>query len=537
MRGLMQDTPLALPLLMDRLERVFSHKQVISPWQDPEHPAVVTFGELAQRVRRLAAGLESLGVSARARVATFLWNTQEHLELYLAVPCTERILHTVNPRLFSEQIRYILEDAQDEVVFVASSLVDGLWPTISSCATIRRIIVIRDSADAVLPDDPRVVDYEGLLASVEPFTGEFVVADDRLAASLCYTSGTTGNPKGVLYDHRSVILHALQLQLADVLAISEKDVVFPMVPLFHVNAWGLSYAAIMSGAALVLPGPVTSGDEVLGMMSRHGVTFSAAVTTVWARCAEHLDDWDLSAVRGIVAGGGPIPTSLADKYLDKAGIPLIGAWGLTESSPVISTGRVSSIHEHPDRDRDRELTASAGVPIPLSRVRIVDEDDRPLPNDGVAFGELQVSAPTAARAYFGENGSHSGFTDDGWLRSGDVATIDPWGYIRIVDRTKDLIKSGGEWIPSVQLEDAILSDPRVDEVAVVGVAHPEWGERPVAWVVTAQDSGLRAQDVRDHLADLVARWWIPERVELVAELPRTATGKVSKKMLRESIAG
>jgi fatty-acyl-CoA synthase len=526
MRGLMQDAPLALPLLMDRLEKVFSHKLVISPWRDAEHPPSVTYGELAVR----------LGLAAGARVGTFLWNSQEHLELYLAVPCTSRILHTVNPRLFSEQIRYILDDAQDEIVFIAASLLEELWPTISSCETVRHVVVVADADDVPVPDDPRIMAYEELLVSAPAYSGDFVVEDERLAASLCYTSGTTGNPKGVLYDHRSVILHALQLQLADVLGICEKDVILPMVPLFHVNAWGLTYSAIMSGATLVLPGPVTSGEQVLAMMARHRVTFSAAVTTVWARCADSLENWDLASVRGIVAGGGPISTSLADKYLDKAGIPLIGAWGLTESSPIISTGRVSSIHEGRDRDRDRDLAASAGVPIPLSRVRIVDEDDRALPNDGVAFGELQVSAPTAARAYFGTNGAQNGFTADGWLRSGDVATIDPWGYIRIVDRTKDLIKSGGEWIPSVQLEDAILTDPRVREVAVVGVAHLEWGERPAAWIVPVPGSDLSAQDVREYLVGRVAKWWIPELVELVDALPRTATGKVSKKTLRDAAA-
>src|SRR5699024_2358776 len=428
-------------------------------------------------------------------------------------------------------------DATPEVAFIAASLLDKWWDLLQSLESVRWIVVIEDAPEQPIPTDDRVLRYEELLADSKPFSGDFYIEDDRTAASLCYTSGTTGNPKGVLYDHRSIILHALQLQLADTFAIQEADTILPMVPLFHVNAWGLVHAAIMSGATLVLPGAITDARGILSMMQDYRVTFSAAVTSVWSRCAqeEDLSAWDLSSVRAIVSGGGPIPAVLADKYLSAASIPLIGAWGLTETSPVVSNGRVVSAQQEADFETKRDLNAGAGMPIPLARIRVVNEAGERVAQDGQDFGELQVAAPTAAKSYFGSTDRLDGFTEDGWLKTGDIATFDQFGYIRIVDRAKDLIKSGGEWIPSVQLEDAILKHPKVLEVSVVAVQDAKWGERPVAFVITAEGENLQPSDVKDFLQDKVARWWIPEQINIVETFPRTATGKISKKSLRDQV--
>jgi len=537
MLGLMQDESLSVPLLMDRMEYVFGHKEIVDVQGNGGPVRNLTYAQVANRVRRLATALDDLGVSQSARVATLTWNSLEHVELYLAVPSTGRILHTVNPRLFAGHVEYIMNDATPEVVFIAASLLDKWWNLLQSVESVRRIVVIDDAPDQAVPADPRIIRYEKLLTDSSPFFGDFFIEDDRTAASLCYTSGTTGNPKGVLYDHRSIILHALQLQLADSFAIQEADTILPMVPLFHVNAWGLVHAAIMSGASLVLPGAITDARGILSIIQDYRVTFSAAVTSVWSRCAqeEDLSAWDLSSVRAIVSGGGPIPAVLADKYLSAASIPLVGAWGLTETSPVVSNGRVVSAHRDADPVTKRDLNASAGVPIPLARIRVVNEAGERIAQDGSDFGQLQVAAPTAAKSYFGSTDQLDGFTEDGWLKTGDIATFDQFGYIRIVDRAKDLIKSGGEWIPSVQLEDAILEHPKVLEVSVVAVQDAKWGERPVAFIITAPGESLQPSDIKELLQDKVARWWIPEQINIVATFPRTATGKISKKSLRDQI--
>jgi fatty-acyl-CoA synthase len=530
MRGLMQDRPLTIPSMLSRVETTFGHKRVIS---GGAVETVSTWREVAPRVRRLARALDSLGVPANACVGTFAWNSQRHVELYLAIPSSGRILHTINHRLFHGQITFIVEDAADDVLFVDRTILPVVWPLVSTFRTVRYVVVMDDGGDMPLPEDPRILDYEELLAGQPDAPLENPVGDENAAASLCYTSGTTGNPKGVLYSHRSVVLHSLLLLGADVFALSERDVVAPIVPMFHVNAWGLPYAAMQCGADLLLPGPTSTPEELVSLLSRHRATFSAAVATVWRDLVPVLKTHDLGSLRHIACGGGAVDDALSVAYEKALGIPLVNAWGMTETSPVVTTSRLGTHHAGLDGDGRRLLLGTPGPAVPLTEMRVVADDGVEQPRDGRSPGELQVSGATIAGAYFGTDVGTDAFTADGWLRTGDVATIDEWGYLRIVDRTKDLVKSGGEWISSVELENAVMSDPRVKEAAVIGVSDPRWGERPVACVVPSTGADLTAEDVRAHLRDRVASWWIPERIELMTEIPKTATGKLSKQALRQ----
>ncbi len=533
MRGLMQDRPLTIGPLLTRAETSFGHKRIIT---NGAEETVSTWAEVAPRVRRLAQVLDTLGVPAGACVGTFAWNSQRHVELYLAIPATGRVLHTVNHRLYREQIAFIVNDAADDVLFVDRSILPVVWPLVSEFSTVRHVVVMDDGGEMPLPEDPRILDYEELLAGHEDRPLPDVVDDEHTAASLCYTSGTTGNPKGVLYSHRSVVLHSLLLLGVDVFALSEQDVIAPIVPMFHVNAWGLPYAAMQCGADLVLPGPATSPPELAALLARHRVTFSAAVATVWRDLLPAVEGHDLSSLRQVVCGGGAVDDALSRGYETAVGIPLTNAWGMTETSPVVTSARVATVHRGLTDDARRHLIGTPGPAVPLTQIRVVSDAGVEQPRDGVTPGELQVWGATIASSYFGSDTGAEAFTADGWLRTGDVGTIDQWGYLRIVDRTKDLVKSGGEWISSVELENTIMSDPRVKEAAVVGIADPRWGERPVACVVPAVGVALSADDVREFLRDRVASWWIPERVELMAELPKTATGKWSKQTLRQRFA-
>jgi fatty-acyl-CoA synthase len=533
MKGLMQDRPLTIPLLLERAETEFGHKRIVT---GGETETVATWSEVAPRVRRLVRVLDALGVPPGACVATFAWNSQRHVELYLAIPCSGRVLHTVNHRLYEEQVTFIVNDAEDDVIFVDRTILPVVWPLVETFKTVRHVVVMDDGGEMALPDDPRVLDYEELISAHSDSRIANVVDDEHTAASLCYTSGTTGNPKGVLYSHRSVVLHSLLLLGVDVFALSESDVVMPIVPMFHVNAWGLPYAAMQCGADLVLPGPAMASEELAGQLERHRVTFTAAVATVFRDLVPWLDGRDLSSLRHIACGGGAVDDALSRTYEAVIGIPLTNAWGMTETSPVVTSARVATVHSEVTGDARRLLLGTPGPAVPLTQIRVVGDTGAVQPRDGTSPGELQVAGPTIASSYFGSDAGADSFTDDGWLRTGDVGTIDQWGYLRIVDRTKDLVKSGGEWISSVELEGAIMADPRVKEAAVIGVADDRWGERPVACVVPVPDSGLTPDDVREHLRGLVASWWIPERVQLMEAIPKTATGKWSKQELRRQYA-
>ncbi|GGC89657.1 long-chain-fatty-acid--CoA ligase [Tersicoccus solisilvae] len=534
MLGLMQDHPLSMPLLVDRLEQRFARKTVVT--STVEGRTVATFAEVAERVRRLAGALDALAVPASAPVATLGWNSQRHLELYLAVPSAGRVLHTINQRLAPADIEYIVNDAADDVIVVDRSLLDALWPLVDRLPTVRHIVVMDDGAGPALPRDPRVVDYEALIASAAP-AATLSVPDERSAAALCYTSGTTGRPKGVLYDHRSIVLHALSFLFADTFGLGEADVVMPIVPMFHANAWGLPYAAILAGASLVLPGRAATPGRLADLVEHERVTVSGAVTTVWLSMLPHLRGRDLAALRRLANGGGHLPLELARQYLDELGVPLVGTWGMTEASPLVTSARTPARTDvRPAGGTPPERLAAlcaAGYPSPLVGVRLARADGTLAPHDGVASGELQINGPTVAAGYVGVDATDT-ITADGWLRTGDVGVIDPDGCVHVVDRLKDLIKSGGEWIGSAELENAVLTHPGVEEAAVVARPDETWGERPVAYVVERPGAGLTGAAIRSHLEGRVARWWIPEDVLIVTDIPRTPTGKIAKRQLREA---
>ncbi len=536
MLGLMQDRPLTLPHVFHRAEQVFGHKTIVTATANGQD--TVTIADWAVRVRRLATALGTLGLSADARVATFCWNTSRHLELYLAAPCTGRVLHTLNIRLFPEQLTYIANHAEDEVVFVDRSLLPLFTPHLDKMETVRHVVVIDDGADAPIPDDPRVRDYEELLAASEPFEGRFVVADENAAAAMCYTSGTTGNPKGVVYSHRSALLHSLITMTVDGLGVCERDIVLPVVPMFHANAWGLPYGCLMAGSAIVFPGPNMTPEAIAGLLAEHRVTVTAGVPTIWMGLMPLIDQHDLSSLRTVICGGSAVPRSLSEGFRERLGIPMLQAWGMTETSPIATVSSGRSHMGSWTEDERADGRARQGYPAPLVELRIIDPDTGvEQPWDDTATGEIQAAGPWIAKEYYRGEGGGAQYTDDGWLRTGDVASVDRYGSFRLVDRTKDLIKSGGEWIGSVELENEIMAHPKVAEAAVIAIPHEKWVERPLACVVVKDGEQVTAEEILDFLAPRVAKWWIPDAVEFIDEVPKTSVGKFSKKTLREKFGG
>jgi fatty-acyl-CoA synthase len=538
MEGLMQEVPLTLVQAFERCERLFGANGIVTATGGGGRERM-TYAAWSARTRRLGGALDALGLAPDARVGTFGWNTARHLELYFAAPCSGRVLHTLNIRLFAEQLVYIANHAEDEVVFCDRSVLPSLWPLIDDMKTVRHVVVMDDSGSAgadapPVPDDDRVIDYETLLAASEPV--EWHVDDERQAAAMCYTSGTTGNPKGVVYSHRSSLLHALGILTADSAALSESDRVLPVVPMFHANAWGLAHASVLCGASLILPGPDLSPAAIARLIAEERVTVGGAVPTIWMGLLPLLDsgEADLSSMRTILCGGSAVPRSLMEGY-HRHGVWISHAWGMTETSPVASMSRIKRSLGALSEDEELEIRLTQGLPMPLVETRIVEPGTiNVLPWDGVSSGELQVRGQWVAREYYRlESDNESPSTPDGWLRTGDVATIDAEGYIRLVDRTKDLVKSGGEWISSVELENAIMGHPDVVEAAVVGVPHPKWDERPLACIVVRPGAVVDRAALCAFLTDKVAKWWLPDDVVVIDAVPKTSVGKFDKKVLRE----
>ena len=534
MQGLMQDVPLSLDFIFNRGEQLWPGKRLLTA--TPAGVERTTYGAWAERTRRLGGALDDLGVSADGRVATFAWNTARHLELYFAPPCTGRVLHTLNIRLFAEQITYIVNHAEDEVIFVDRSLLPLLWPLIDECRTVRQVVVMDDTAGKAdvppLPDDSRIVDYEELLAAASPHPFG-VVKDEHQAASMCYTSGTTGDPKGVVYSHRSVVLHSIAVLLADVLRLAESDVCLPVVPMFHANAWGLCQASVLAGSELVFPGADLSPQAVSRLILDEGVTFAAGVPTIWMGAKEHLAGRP-HRLRTIVCGGSAVPKALSEAYRKEVGLPILQAWGMTETSPLATVANVRSDRAGGSDEELADVRATQGIPAPLVELRIADPDSgEDLPWDDKTSGEVQVRGPWIAKRYYNDSRGDSQFTADGWLRTGDVGIMSPDGYVRLVDRTKDLIKSGGEWISSVDLENEIMGHPAVAEAAVIAVPSERWMERPMACIVLKPGETLEAEQMRSWLEPRVAKWWLPEIIEFIDEVPKTSVGKFSKKTLRD----
>jgi fatty-acyl-CoA synthase len=532
MRGLMQDTPLTVDSIFRHVEQHYGDGTIVT--NNPGGVTRTTYAEWAKRTRKLGGVLDTLGISADGRVATFAWNSARHLELYFAAPSTGRVLHTLNIRLFPEQLTYIANHAEDEVVFVDRTVLPLLWPLIDTMKTVQHVVVMDDGGDNEIPDDPRVQDYETLLADAEPV--DFHVTDEGLAASMCYTSGTTGNPKGVVYSHRSTFLHTMGVMAPNAFGLGIHDVAMPVVPMFHANAWGIAQAAPAAGSSLVMPGAMMQPEALAKLIIDEGVTFTAGVPTIWQGVLPHLAGKE-HKLRDIGCGGSAVPRALSEAYREQVGLPILQAWGMTETHPVASSGVLPNRYQDADDETKATQRARAGIPFLGVEARIVDADTlEPQPWDDTATGELQVRGPWCAQDYYNPDAGVQLTTEDGWMRTGDVAAMDEYGSIRIADRTKDLIKSGGEWISSVDLENAIMSHPKVKEAAVVGIPHPKWDERPLACVVLKEGETATEQEILEHLKPLVAKWWLPEAVEFIDEVPKTSVGKFSKKDLRARFA-
>ncbi|HKA04404.1 MAG TPA: long-chain fatty acid--CoA ligase, partial [Acidimicrobiales bacterium] len=496
-----------------------------------------SYADWADRTRRLGGVLDAMGISADGRVATFGWNTARHLELYFAAPCTGRVLHTLNIRLFPDQLTYIVNHAEDEVIFVDRSLAALLFPLLPTFTTVKHLVLMDDGkGDVPTANGLPVHDYEVLLAAASPVA--FQVDDESTAASMCYTSGTTGNPKGVVYSHRSTYLHTMGAMLADGVGVREADRVMPVVPMFHANAWGLAHAAVAAGADLVMPGPDLSPPALADLVVDERVTVAAGVPTIWMGVLPLLEGRDTSALRAIPCGGSAVPKALSEAYREQTGLPILHAWGMTETSPVASVGWIkSTVAAGRSEEELADVRAAQGLPLLGVEVRVTEPGStEPLPWDGEQSGELQCRGPWIAATYYNDPRAGESFTPDGWLRTGDVATIDPDGYIRLVDRTKDLIKSGGEWISSVELENELMAHPKIAEAAVIGVRSEKWSERPLACVVLKPGEEMTSDEVLEFLRPNVARWQVPDRVEFIDEVPKTSVGKFSKKTLRERFA-
>ena len=535
MHGLMQDAPLSIIHLFERAEKYHGDKTITTA--TPTGVERTDYATWARRTRRLGGVLDTLGISAEGRVATFAWNTARHLELYFAAPCSGRVLHTLNIRLFPEQLTYIVNHAEDEVIFVDRSLLGLLQPLLKTFTTVKHLVVMDDGKGDIPTDLAGIQshDYEVLVAATQPI--EWTVVPENTAASMCYTSGTTGNPKGVIYSHRSTFMHTFGVMTADSLGACERDVILPVVPMFHANAWGLAHAAVATGAGLVMPGADLSGKAVADLIVNEHVTVAAGVPTIWMAVLPELKGRDTSHLRAIPCGGAAVPKALSEAYREVTGLPILQAWGMTETSPVASVSRLRAAEELLPQDEQANLRASVGLISFGVDCRVVEPDTiTSVAWDGETSGELQCRGSWIASSYYDDPRSGESFTADGWLRTGDVAVMEPNGRIRLVDRTKDLIKSGGEWISSVEIENELMAHPKIKEAAVIGVSHIRWSERPLACVVLQPGETMTKDEVLEFIAPHLAKWQIPDDVVFIDEVPKTSVGKFSKKTLRDQFA-
>ena len=530
MLGMMQEVPLSIPMMIRRARDLFPDKTVISRRPD-KSISRATYGEVIARAGRLARGLQGLGLNPGDRVATLAWNHQRHLEAYFAIPSAGFVMHTLNLRLHPSDLAYIVNHAEDQVVLV-DQVLWPLWEKVAPHVKVKHVIVMTEGGEVAAGAH----EYEAFIAaaSSEPFPFEDV--DERLACAMCYTSGTTGRPKGVLYSHRSIVLHSFMSMASDGAAITERDVMMPVVPMFHVNAWGFPYTCAFMGAAQVHPGPHLDPQSLVELMASERVTMSAGVPTIWLGILQLLDShpgkYDLSALRMTLVGGAAPPEAMIRGFQQRHGIFVQQGWGMTETAPIGSISKVYSRQDGiPEHERYHQL-AKAGFPVPGFEIRARSEDGL-IPWDGKTMGELEVRGPWVARAYYKPEDPITQFTDDGWFRTGDIVTLSPDGCITITDRSKDVIKSGGEWVSSVALEGALMGHAEVFEAAVVGLPHPRWSERPFALVVRKPGMEVEQQALKAWLADRFASWWVPDEIVFVESLPKTGTGKVQKTVLRD----
>ena len=530
MRSTMQETTLSLATLLRYGTTVHGTSEVVT-WTG-EGVRTATYAELGRRSAQLAHGLRALGVTGDDRVATFMWNNQEHLEAYCAVPAMGAVLHPLNIRLFSDQLAFIAEHAQDKVVIVDGSMLPLLAKVLGQITTIEHLVVNGPADLTVLEGTQAEVHaYEDVLAG-QPEEFDWVEVDENDAAAMCYTSGTTGNPKGVAYSHRSIYLHSMQVCMADGFGLSQADRILLIVPMFHVLAWGTTYAAMMCGATMIMPDRFLAPEPLAELIETTKPTLAGGVPTIWAGLLAHLDEHprDLSSIRDAIVGGSAAPRALMEG-LDRHGLHLTHAWGMTETSPLGTISRPPAGVDGEERWRYRLTQGRLAASV---QARLVGPDGSEMPRDGVAVGELEVRGPWITGSYFRDDDPAK--FDDGWLRTGDVGTITPDGFLTLTDRAKDVIKSGGEWISSVELENQLMAHPAVAEASVVGVPDDKWGERPLATVVVRDGATVTVEELREHLAAKVATWQLPERWAFVDEVPKTSVGKFDKKVIRRQYA-
>lgn len=523
---------LLIQRLLWRAEHVFGDKQVIARTDEGVHR--YTYAEFAVRVRQLSAALAGIGVRQGDRVGTLAWNTHRHYEAYFAVPCMGAVLHTVNLRLFEDQLRYVINHAGDSVLLLEPDqipLVEQLAPDLPG---VRAYVVMADRVPETRLSP--IYAYEELLAAAD---GDFdwPEFDENTAAAMCFTSGTTGDPKGVVYSHRSIVLHTLGVCLQGSIGVREASTFLAISPMFHANSWGIPYAAALQGATLVLPGPHPEPRHYLELIEECRVTHAVGAVTVGVMMRDALASapsrYDLSSLQVLWLGGQAPPTGLMRWWRDSYAVTIPQGWGMTEASPLVTFTELKEKHRHVGEDELDAVRATQGLPLPLCEVRVVDEAGRDLPWDGVSVGEFLLRSPWVAREYFDDPRSSQSFRD-GWFHTGDIGVIDPDGYLRLTDRAKDLIKSGGEWISSVELENALMAHPAVLEAAVVAVPHDKWLERPLACVATT--GPVSEPELKDYLAESFAKWWVPDEVLILPEIPKTGVGKFDKKVLRARFA-
>jgi fatty-acyl-CoA synthase len=524
----MQDFPLTITAVLRHGQSVYADAECVT-WTDAG-PRRATYGTIVANAGRLANALARLGVQSCDRVGTFMWNSQEHMEAYLAIPSMGAVLHTLNIRLFPEQLAYVINHGEDKVVLVDDSLVSVLAKVVSELTSVECFVIVGDGDASALGTDRPVLRYSELLAGESP---EFAwpEIDERQAAAMCYTSGTTGNPKGVAYSHRSAFLHSFASLTGNAMGLSERDRILMIVPMFHANAWGIPYAAFLCGASLVMPARFLQAEPLTRMVKEERVTFSGAVPTIWADIYRYGEEHeiDLSTIRMIICGGSAVPRSLMENFESRYGVRIVQAWGMTETSPLAAVAHPPASVELGSPE-EMDWRARTGRVVGGVELRIVDDAGRPLARDGEAVGEIEVRGPWITASYYRDPSPEK--FDDGWLRTGDVGTVSPEGFIQITDRAKDVIKSGGEWISSVELENCLMGHPDVVEASVIGVPDPRWDERPLACVVRKSGSDVDASALAEYLGAHVARWQVPERWSFIDEVPKTSVGKFDKKVLR-----
>jgi acyl-CoA synthetase (AMP-forming)/AMP-acid ligase II len=527
----MQDFPLTIGMILRHGQAVFGDSEVVTFEGDGSRRA--TFAEVAGRAGQLAGALQRLGIEAGDRVGTFQWNNQEHLEGYLAIPNMGAVLHTLNIRLFPELLTYVVNHAEDRVVIVDDSLIPLLARVAADLKTVEHFIVVGSGDASALADAAAGADvmrYDELLAA-EATDFAWPEVDERAAAAMCYTSGTTGNPKGVVYSHRSTVLHSMSVNAGIAVGLTDRDRVLPIVPMFHANAWGLPYAAWYAGATFVMPDRFLQAEPLAKLIESERPTVAGAVPTIWSDLHRYSQEHpvDMSSFRLVVCGGSAVPRSLMERFESDHGVRIIQGWGMTETSPLAALA-------YPPRGvelgttEEMDWRANAGRVLSGVELRIVDDAGSPMPWDGEAIGEIEVRGPWVTASYYLDPATEK--FDDGWLRTGDVGSVEPNGFIRITDRAKDVIKSGGEWISTVELENHLMAHPDVIEAAVIAVPDARWDERPLACVVCSEGSATAAADLQAFLADKVAKWQVPERWAFIDEVPKTSVGKFDKKVLR-----